>query len=274
MSTVQGTYALGHDPAELRRLDHQSAVLAPGTRVILERAGIAPGMRVLDLGTGIGAVARLLGELVGPDGQVVGVDLADAALELADARCRAQGLRNVTFVQGDVASWEHDREFDAVVGRLILFHLPEPAGALAHHCGSLRRGGLVAFMDYDTSGIRTVPATPLMAQAVGWLVEAFQRVGANPVIGARLDALLRDAGVAQPTTFGVTTYHPSPEPDGPALMSAVVRSLLPLITSSGIATPDEVGLETLAARMAVQMAAADAVFVGPTLVGAWGTIGG
>jgi hypothetical protein len=53
----------------------------------------------------------------------------------------------------------------------------------------------------------------------------------------------------------------------------VVRSLLPLITSTGIATVGEIGPDTLEARLAEQLLALDAVFVGPTLVGAWGTVG-
>jgi ubiquinone/menaquinone biosynthesis C-methylase UbiE len=273
MSTVHGTYALGHDAAELRRLDRQAEMLAPATRVMLGHAGIAAGMRVLDLGTGTGDVARLLAEVVGPDGEVVGVDRAAPALVVGVARCRAAGLANVSLVQGVVATWEHDREFDAVVGRLILFHLVDPSIALAHHCRSLRPGGRVAFLDFDTSGIRTVPAVPLVGEALRWIDRAFRVVGANPVIGTRLEPLLRAAGVARPTTLGVTTYHPAHETLGPMLTSAVVQSLLPVITGHGIATAEEVGLDTLADRLLDQMIAVDAVFVAPTLVGAWGTVG-
>jgi SAM-dependent methyltransferase len=194
VSTQEQTYALGHSREELHRLDRQSETLAPATRVILGQAGIAPGMRVLDLGTGTGEVARLLAELVGPGGHVVGVDRATPALDVA-------------------------------------------------------------------------------AQAVRWLDEAFRRVGANPVIGTRLALLLEAAGVERPSTFGVTTYHPADQSEGPFLMSAVVKSMLPLITTSGIATLDEIGPETLEARLAEQLSARDAVFVAPTLVGAWGTVG-
>ena len=50
--TTDTTYLLGHDPAELARLEHQARILAPATGTVLRLAGIAPGMRVLDLGTG------------------------------------------------------------------------------------------------------------------------------------------------------------------------------------------------------------------------------
>ena len=50
----QGEYQLGHDPAELDRLNEQGGLLAPATTMLLQAAGIRPGMRVLDLGSGSG----------------------------------------------------------------------------------------------------------------------------------------------------------------------------------------------------------------------------
>ena len=58
-------YFLGHSPAETRRLMAQAKLLAPITRAILVAAGVGPGMRVLDVGTGMGDVALLAAELVG-----------------------------------------------------------------------------------------------------------------------------------------------------------------------------------------------------------------
>ena len=63
-------YQLGSDASELERLDLQGRVLAPATRTILQSAGLAEGMRVLDLGSGTGAVSFVAAELVGSAGQV------------------------------------------------------------------------------------------------------------------------------------------------------------------------------------------------------------
>jgi hypothetical protein len=62
---LDNTYVLGSDHHEVVRLDRQAAWLGPATRLLLQAAGIVPGLRVLDLGTGLGHVARLAGELVG-----------------------------------------------------------------------------------------------------------------------------------------------------------------------------------------------------------------
>ena len=69
--------------AEDERLLAQSGLIDPLTKRLLESAGLAPGMRVLDLGSGAGNVARLAAELVGSDGAVLGVEKDSEVVELA-----------------------------------------------------------------------------------------------------------------------------------------------------------------------------------------------
>ena len=80
------SYSLGASEAELARLDAQAARIAVPTAVFLGSAGITAGMRVLDLDTGLGHVAFLVGELVGASGEVVGIDQAAALLAVAEQR--------------------------------------------------------------------------------------------------------------------------------------------------------------------------------------------
>src|SRR5664279_347514 len=98
--TAPATYVLGHSESELRRLETQARVIAPITRRFLAEAGVGPGMRVLDVGTGAGDTAMLLADVVGEQGEVVGFDRSAAGLEVARAKAAARSLRNVTFVAG------------------------------------------------------------------------------------------------------------------------------------------------------------------------------
>ena len=68
-------YPLAQAPADLQRLIARVSRRNPGTRELLAQAGLAPGMRVLDAGSGAGDVALIAAELVGPSGTVVGLDL-------------------------------------------------------------------------------------------------------------------------------------------------------------------------------------------------------
>ena len=86
------TYALGHSQRELKRLTFQARLFDPFTRRVFEQAGLAQGMRILDVGSGNGDVALLAATFVGASGEVLGIDRAPAAVQAANARAQAAGL--------------------------------------------------------------------------------------------------------------------------------------------------------------------------------------
>ena len=265
-------YVLGTDQAEVARLDAQAAMSAPATRLLLEAGRrLSPGMRVLDLGTGLGHVAFDVANLVGPRGTVVGIDQSPRLLEIAEHRRLVAGINNVTFVEADVRTFEDAKPFDAIVGRLILFHLPDAIDVLAHHLASLRPGGVVLAIDFDGGSIRAEPPVPLVTTMRDWVEAAFRSAGANPVIGARLAELLRRAGAVDVTSFGVQTYLAPDDPTGPGWVAGLVKSLAPLIIGAGVATEADLDVDTLHQRVANALARSDSVLLPPTLVGAWGT---
>jgi protein-L-isoaspartate O-methyltransferase len=268
MTATDKDYVLGHQDPELARLEHQAAMLAPATEAILRMAGLAPGMRVLDLGTGLGDVAFAAAEIVGPSGEVVGVDRAESVLARAGSRARLRGLDNVSFVAGDVAGWQDGSRFDAVVGRLILLYCPDQPAVVRHHLGSLVPGGVYVAMEYDMPACRAEPSTPLGETARAWFLEAFRQGGMDPALGLRLDDVLRAAGLTSPTLAGLSRPVRG-ETDGARMLAGIVTTLLPLIVQLGVADEAEVGGDTLQDRLAAELAAAGSLVVPPTLVGAW-----
>jgi SAM-dependent methyltransferase len=262
-------YVLGSDDAEVARLDRQAASIAGASDALLRASGIAAGMRVLDLGTGLGHVATMVRELVGPEGAVVGVDREAPLLALAERR-RTAG--NVSFTQGDVRTVRFDEPFDAITLRLLLFHLPDAVDVLRHHRANLRPDGLIVVLDFDSGSARTEPPVPLADRVATWIEAGFRAAGANPHVGARLIPLLRDAGYADVTGFGIQAYLPASDPPGPPMLTGLVRALAGTIVAEGIAAEDELGLDTLEDRLRHEMQAAGAVFLPPTVVGAWGRL--
>jgi SAM-dependent methyltransferase len=262
------SYALGASDQEIERLDRQSASIESATRLLLRASGIQPGMRVLDLGTGIGHVAMLIAELVGPRGQVVGIDNSSRLLYVAALRAAAQP--QLRFVEGDVRDWRDEEPFDVIVGRLILFHMADPVNVLRHHAAALRPGGLLLALDFDLGAARTEPVLPMVTEVVGWVNAAFVHAGASPAIGTKLTLLLSEAGLADVQGFGVQGYIAPGDPRGPALLGGVVRTLAPQISAAGLATPQQIDINTLEARITAAVKAAGAVVVPPTLAGAWG----
>ena len=226
-------------------------------------------MRVLDLGTGLGHVARIVGELVGSTGSVVGIDQSATAIAAARQRSHDAGAANVTFVEGDVTTWRASEPFDAIVGRLVLFHVADPAAVVRHHLGNLRPGGTFAAIDFDIGAVRSEPAIPIVTEASAWVMQAFRAVGAWPRIGPRLRPILGQAGLTNVTTIGMQVYM-SPQDSGAAQLAGIVRSLAPAIVRHGIATEEQLDIATLERRITEAVAQANAVILLPTVVGAWG----
>jgi SAM-dependent methyltransferase len=265
-------YVLGNQAEELQRLDRQAVAIEKPTRLLLQQAGLRPGMRVLDLGTGLGHVARLAGEFVAPGGSVVGIDQSQEALAVARERTLAAGASHVTFMAGDAAAWSAPGSFDAIVGRLLLFHVTDPVAVVRHQSTNLRPGGVFVAIDFDLGASRTEPAVPLAEAALRWVHDGFRAAGAWPRIGARLGTILEDAGLARTATFGLQTYLSPRDPNGPAMLAGVVRSMAPAIIRHGIATEKELGLATFEERLRKAVQQAGAVLLLPTVAGAWGYV--
>ena len=117
-----------------------------------------------------------------------------------------------------MASWRADGPFDVVVGRLILFHVPDPVGVLRHHQQAVRSGGRVVMIDYDIGGLRATPSDPLTGRMAALVMAAFRAAGADPTIGSRLKRILAEAGVEDVDGFAIAQYLANDDPVGPAML--------------------------------------------------------
>jgi SAM-dependent methyltransferase len=271
MEPSQPAYQLGHSPGELERLNEQGRLLAPATTILLRAAGIGPGMRVLDLGSGAGDLALITAGLVGPGGSVTGVERSPEAVSTATARAAALGAGNVRFLTGDIREAVPGGPFDAVVCRFVLMYLPDPAAVLRAQARVLAPGGLAAPIEFDIGTARTLPPTPLSGQARAWLAETFRRTGSEPSLGGLLWEVLREAGLRPRGMLGVQPHFGPADPGGPALLGGIVRTLAPVMERTGVATAREIGAETFPGRVAQELAAHQAVFAFPLMLCAWGT---
>ena len=266
-------YVLGYSKSELARLEAQAAFYSDLTEDLLRRAGIAPGMRVLDIGCGPGDVSLLAGALVGASGEVLGIDRSEVTVDIARRRAAAAGQTWVSFATAEIDALCPTDRFDAIVGRLILMYLPDPAATLRRLRNSVRPGGIVAFQEMAMPLARSVPDGALFRRCTGWIIETYKRSGFEFDMGGKLFAAFRAAGlppqqiVAGRMEGGLHSFIYD-------YVAGTIGSLLPAMERFGVTTAAEVDVGTLAERLRREAVGLDASVMPPPLIGAWARLPG
>lgn len=262
-------YVLGHTDAELDRLMKQAEFFGLLTEQVLQRAGLEPGMSVLDAGCGAGDVSLLAARLVGPTGRVLGIDRSEDGIALARRRAAALGYEHVTFRSDDLAAVTVDAPVDAVIGRLVLMYFPDPSSVLRRLASLVRPGGLVAFQEIHIIGSMSVPPCPLWDTSIRRIHDAFSRAGANPSMGLSLAQTFIGAGLPRPQMLLAARVESGPDTAAFAQMAGITRTLLPVIEKTGLGTAASIGVDDLVDRLRAEAIEHDATLVSPSLVGAW-----
>ncbi len=275
-ATDPATYALGRSPAEADRLHLQHCIYGASTRELFTAAGIGPGMRVLDVGSGAGDVAMLAADLVGPAGEVVGVEVAPETIAIATDRVAAAGLDNVRFVEADLRDLHlHEGTFDAVVGRWVLMYQPDPVALLRRLASYLRPGGIVAFQESDLVNVlNPYPEGPVHARLRELMTPPAERGGPEQQMGPKLYGAYIAAGLPAP---GLRTHTPvggGPDWLGFRYIAATARSLLPAFAAMGLVAPGDVDVDALEDQLREEIVSRNGVQPLPTLYGAWTRLGG
>ena len=265
----QRMYALGYSESELKRLELQGNFFRDLTEDVLRRAGIASGMRVLDIGCGVGDVSLLAAELVGPSGAVLGIDRSAEAIEAAVRRATAAGQHWLRFAATELAAFVTHKKFDALIGRFVLMYLPDPAATLCQLCRHLRPEGIVAFQEMAMSLARSNPDGQHFRQCGNWIMDTFARGGFELDMGSKLFATFRKAGLPAPQMMVAGRVEGGPDSPVYDYLAAILRSLLPMAERLGVATAAEIEIETLAERLRDEAVQHNACIMPPPLIGAW-----
>lgn len=164
----------------------------------LQRAGVGPGMRVLDVGCGSGAVTVELAELVGPTGSVLALDPSPA--RCAEARQQSAGHSNVEVREGALPQTGlPDRAFDAVFSQYVFEYLGDVPAALAECVRVCRPGGRVVVADIDGHGLHNWPVSQRIHEGLTLLEQALAPAGFDLRVGRKMFHHFQLAGLLNVT---------------------------------------------------------------------------
>ena len=184
-------------------------------RRTIELASLPSGSRVLDVCCGAGASALPAAEAVGPEGNVVGVDLANQLLESARTKAIQRRLGNVDFELGDMLSLRFPvASFDAVVCVFGIFFVPDMARAVNELWSRVRPGGKLAVTTWGPNFCE--PANDAFWCSIENVRSDLYK-GFNPwdriSDPASLRKILDGAGVTSPKIIAENRFHPVTSPD-------------------------------------------------------------
>ena len=238
--TRTDNYLLGRAEDEVVRLKRQIATLAPDSGAQLDRIGITPGERVVDIGCGPGGVLHLLAERVGPAGSVLGIERSPRFAELARHFVTDLGLSHVEIRESDAydTGLPHG-SFDGAHMRLVLVNVPEPERMVREMVSLVRPGGWVASFEADYLPYCCDP--PLEA----WtrLLEAYsgyaRTQGIDLSVGRRTHSLFRDAGAVDIRVDAVVHVFP-PDHERRRFPSALIGNVRERLIEGGFVTRAEI----------------------------------
>jgi SAM-dependent methyltransferase len=198
----KNSYILPHNlTGERQRLALMSDLLDPLHRSLLEKLGLRPGWRCLEIGCGNGSVSKWLASRVGPKGHVVATDLD--LRYIGDLRAPNLKVRQLDILKDPSEAGR----YDLVTARAILHHVKSPKNAVQHMVEFLKPGGILLSIEPDFLPATAATPEPLHAFWQGWL-EWSESVGVDYFIGHRMPGLLAAAGLDNVGAEGTTAlYH-------------------------------------------------------------------
>jgi len=186
-------YVLGNLAREIKRLEIQAGLFAPLSREALLKAGIKKGMRCIDIGCGSGSMTRMMADIVGRSGKVVGVDIDEKYLEY----CRSVSRKpNVEFVRDNISNSSLDsiENFDIVFSRFLFVHLQDKSSAVRSMKRLLNKGGAMVIQELDHSegSWLCYPEDRNVEALRKVYVALLKKSGGDPLAGRKLYKLLVD----------------------------------------------------------------------------------
>ncbi|HFV0033769.1 TPA: class I SAM-dependent methyltransferase [Streptococcus agalactiae] len=164
------------------------------SKALLKKA-LQPGMRVMDIGCGSGELTRLAADIVGKEGDVVGIDINEQLLWQAR---HDNGYANVSYQNADLAAFSsfETKSFDAIIGRRVLMYQKNPKKVIESLTPLLKQNGFYVFQESDAMCLELAkPSFVNMNKIQSLIWQTVEKEGGHIHIGSQLEQLMLEAGL-------------------------------------------------------------------------------
>jgi ubiquinone/menaquinone biosynthesis C-methylase UbiE len=266
---VKNHYLLGASKFEIDQLVFQGEVWRSMTDALLERVGVKPGWRCLDVGAGIGTVALPLAERVGPKGEVTDIEPTPLyAVTLREELAR-KNMTNVRVFEGDARRFKIEAgRYDLIFSRWWFSSVPDPGGLLKRLARGLKGGGVLAIEDYHRLDCAYYPNRPSFDAVIEATKRLYAKAGDNYRIVGELPALYYKLGLKN---VEVVPHLRVGRPDSPLWKwgEMLFRGLLPSLIQQRVIGPAQA--RRFEADLKALKKIRGALFVVPTILDVAGT---
>jgi ubiquinone/menaquinone biosynthesis C-methylase UbiE len=235
---------------------------------LLVDGGVKKGMRVLDVGCGSGDVSMMVAELVGKSGEVIGFDVSESAVVTAQGVAQQNQLTNIKFVIADITELPHDLgQFDAIVGRRVLMYQKDAVNSVKSLLPFLKPDGVLIFQESDCMGTAmNTTSMSLHNQVQSWIWNTVAKENGNIHIGSELYSIMKQAGlnIGQIGAEAILQTHESGSD-----LAWVTKMMLKRITKFGVATEEEIDIDTLDGRLQNERKQSNNLFIRDMAFGVW-----
>lgn len=207
-------YVVNDQVNAYQRLVDLAQLFTDDVRRACQAVGVGRGATVADVGCGPLGALDVLAQVVGPSGQVIGIDVDADALARAHQILDGQGLSNVRLICANLLTSvprEHmsGQQCDLAYSRLVLIHQPDPVAALRQIASLVRPGGYVVVHDWVMSSFpEFTPSIPAVSRYVSSCQKLMRARGASPDVPKHLSEVCRRAGLIEISQRGFVHMGP------------------------------------------------------------------
>ncbi len=167
---------------------------------------LKPGMRVLDVGCGTGAISKDIAKIVGTTGKVIGIDNTQKFIE--SGRETYKNIQNLELISCDIFDFESNQKFDLIVAARVLQWLSNPKDALLKMKSLLKPNGRISILDYNHNKLEWNPEPPeSMKSFYNTFLKWRKDAGMNNGIADDLPNLMKEIGMESIETINSDEHY-------------------------------------------------------------------